>query len=81
MLNDGLNSITRYYLNNFKDGFRQVRRCPPAYHPRTLSKVDPLRFQDAYDLFLGNYVVGHHRSPFAMNYRPVATTLVPSIII
>ena len=24
VLNDGLNSATRYYLNNFKDGFRQV---------------------------------------------------------
>jgi hypothetical protein len=34
--------------------------------------------QDAYDLFLGNYVVGQSpRSPFAHNYRPVATTLVP----
>jgi hypothetical protein len=54
VLNDGLNSATRYYLNNFKDGFRQ----------------------DAYDLFLGNYVVGQSsRSPFAHNYRPVATTL------
>jgi hypothetical protein len=54
VLNDGLNSATRYYLNNFKDGFRQ----------------------DAYDLFLGNYVVGQNpRSPFAHNYRPVATTL------
>jgi hypothetical protein len=25
-LNDGLNSITRYYLNNFSDGFRQVHK-------------------------------------------------------
>lgn len=33
-LNDGINSLTRYYLNNFSDGFRQ----------------------DAFDLFLGNYV-------------------------
>lgn len=33
-LNDGLNSLTRYYYNNFSDGFRQ----------------------DAFDLFLGNYV-------------------------
>ncbi len=24
MLNDGFNSITRYFYNNFSDGFRQV---------------------------------------------------------
>eukprot|EP00026_Physarum_polycephalum_P003796 Phypoly_transcript_03810.p1 GENE.Phypoly_transcript_03810~~Phypoly_transcript_03810.p1 ORF type:complete len:581 (+),score=100.19 Phypoly_transcript_03810:559-2301(+) len=41
--NDGVNSITRYYLNNFTDGFRQ----------------------DAFDLFLGNYVpVPTDRTPF-----------------
>lgn len=42
-LNDGINSATRYYLNNFTDGFRQ----------------------DAFDLFLGNYVPGSSdRTPF-----------------
>lgn len=35
LLKDGMNSLTRYYKNNFNDGFRQ----------------------DAFDLFLGNYVV------------------------
>ena len=35
LLRDGVNSLTRYYKNNFNDGFRQ----------------------DAFDLFLGNYVV------------------------
>jgi len=25
VLNDGLNSAMRYYINNFQDGFRQVR--------------------------------------------------------
>ena len=25
VLNDGVNSMMRYYLNNFVDGFRQVR--------------------------------------------------------
>lgn len=35
LMQDGMNSLTRYYKNNFNDGFRQ----------------------DAFDLFLGNYVV------------------------
>ncbi len=43
-LNDGINSLTRYYLNNFADGARQ----------------------DAYDLFVGNWLVDPaKRSPFA----------------
>jgi len=43
-LNDGINSLTRYYLNNFADGFRQ----------------------DAYDLFVGNWLVDPAKeSPFA----------------
>jgi hypothetical protein len=42
-LNDGVNSLTRYYLNNFTDGFRQ----------------------DAFDLFVGNYVPSpSDRTPF-----------------
>jgi hypothetical protein len=42
-LNDGVNSLTRYYINNFTDGFRQ----------------------DAFDLFLGNYVpTATDRTPF-----------------
>jgi len=42
-LDDGVNSLKRYYYNNFTDG----------------------QFQDAYDLFLGNYIVDRHNpSPF-----------------
>lgn len=59
---DGWNSLIRYYKNNFSDGFRQVSQLRAvgtglvaAAVP--LSSCSPFLFQDAIDLFLGNYSV------------------------
>ncbi len=38
VLNDGLNSATRYYLNNFKDGFRQVPHTRTHTHTHTATR-------------------------------------------
>ncbi len=51
LLQDGYNSGMRYILNNFYDGFRQVRN---NIFPYLLPKFS---FKDGIDLFLGNYRV------------------------
>ncbi|KAK6538735.1 hypothetical protein TWF694_010308 [Orbilia ellipsospora] len=61
-LADGVNSLTRYYLNNFQDGPRQ----------------------DAYDLFLGNYLPatsGITSSLMFADRRPVFIQSVPYILL
>jgi len=53
LFKDGYNSLMRYVLNNFFDGFRQVksnRFC-------CLNKILFLYQKDGIDLFLGNYRV------------------------
>ncbi|EPS38751.1 hypothetical protein H072_7471 [Dactylellina haptotyla CBS 200.50] len=61
-LQDGVNSLTRYYLNNFADGPRQ----------------------DAYDLFLGNYLPatsGITSSMMFVDRRPVFIQSIPYILL
>lgn len=63
LIMDGWNSLIRYYKNNFSDGFRQVSKAfnhGEVYLINTVvhcNSCPPFLFQDAIDLFLGNYSV------------------------
>lgn len=62
LVKDGINSMTRYWKNNFTDGFRQVIS---EISSRQASKTVLTHFcnhfsnlvQDSLDLLLGNYIV------------------------
>jgi hypothetical protein len=71
LVNDGLNAIQRYYLNNFSDGFKQVDL--EITNEVTFTNSWQIFFvltsfvdiEDAFDLFLGNYQVKRDApSPF-----------------
>ncbi|KAL5975015.1 hypothetical protein ACLOJK_031691 [Asimina triloba] len=67
LIKDGMSALTRYYLNNFHDGIRQVSsKC-----------------FDAMDLISGHYTINRNGpSPFQLNgfesfsYLPVASALI-----
>ncbi|KJH42474.1 hypothetical protein DICVIV_11532 [Dictyocaulus viviparus] len=61
-LNDGINAITRYFRNNFADGYRQVGLLDFSMLP-----LYALFFrQDAMDVFLGNFVIDIHNLPSSL---------------
>lgn len=71
-MNDGVNAITRYFKNNFNDGYRQVQYTP-------LSLLTTVISQDSIDLFLGNFQVDPEHLPstfettmLALDYHGVA---------
>lgn len=55
---DGVNSMVRYYKNNFRDGYRQVNRTMKLYEfCSNNNNFVIISHKDAIDLFLGNYEV------------------------
>lgn len=50
---DGINSLTRYYKNNFADGYRQVRNLLDNFGLILIY----IFLQDSLELFLGRYIV------------------------
>lgn len=58
LLQDGLNSLVRYYKNNLSDGFRQVGKV--TFNIEFLITTSK-HSQDAIDLFLGNYIIEEGR--------------------
>lgn len=67
LIKDGMSALSRYYLNNFHDGIRQVR---VYYHfiIIILSLINDLSSQDALDLISGHYNINKDApSPFQLN--------------
>lgn len=62
LVKDGINSMTRYWKNNFTDGFRQVtseissRQASKTVLTHICNHFSNL-VQDSIDLLLGNYIV------------------------
>lgn len=74
LVQDGVNAISRYYLNNFKDGVRQVwKRAQLSTNFGMVASSSFIVYillwaQDAMDLVLGHYSVSRNApSPFELN--------------
>ncbi|CAI0426349.1 unnamed protein product [Linum tenue] len=85
MIKDGMSALSRYYLNNFQDGYGWIWE---AFGYRNLTPTYFVLLQDALDLISGRYSVSRQSpSPFRLNgfeslsselpqYLPVASALL-----